>query len=44
MQTFLALLVVALTVVIFTIRWWQNRNKKGCGGGCGCSAKTVLKR
>jgi hypothetical protein len=41
MQTFLALLVVAITVAVFAIRWWQNRNKKGCGGGCGCAKPTL---
>lgn len=42
LQTLLALAIVVLTVIIFTVRWLSNRNnrnKKGCGGGCDCAGK-----
>ncbi len=41
LQTWLALGVVFLTASIFVRRWWVQRGKKGCGGGCGCPKKPI---
>ncbi|MBX9742069.1 MAG: hypothetical protein K2W99_00790 [Chthoniobacterales bacterium] len=43
LQTIIALTLVVLTVIGFLWRWWQRRNKLGCGGGCCCSS-TILKK
>lgn len=47
LQTFLALLVVAVTVALLARGAWKKRRKPGCGGDCGCSAdefKKTLKK
>ncbi len=35
-QSNIALVVVALTAVIFIVSAVKKRRKPGCGGGCGC--------
>lgn len=40
LQTVIALAIVAGAVLYFVLRWWNKRNKPGCGGGCGCSGSS----
>jgi hypothetical protein len=35
-QTLLALGIVSITLVIFTVRLLTPKKKSGCGKGCGC--------
>jgi hypothetical protein len=36
LQTFIALGIVALTVVLLARSFWKQRKNPGCGGSCGC--------
>jgi hypothetical protein len=39
MQSYIALGVVGITLVIFVIRIARPNKKGGCGKGCGCGKK-----
>lgn len=43
LQTFLALLVVAVTAALLLRGAWKKRRKPGCGGDCGCPADDFKK-
>lgn len=35
-QSFAAIAVIIVTVILFAVRAARKRKKPGCGGGCGC--------
>ena len=39
-QSWLAILVVTCTAVVFTVRYFRKK-KSGCAGGCGCASKSA---
>lgn len=43
-QTIVALMIVALTVVVFALRLSRPKRTSGCGGDCGCEAKRAAEQ
>lgn len=44
-QSIIALLVVAITALVFVIRYLKQRRAGGCSTGCGCSiSKPALQK
>ena len=40
-QSLAALVIVATAAVWLVLRWFSNRRKPGCGGGCGCPSEEL---
>ena len=43
-QTIVALLIVAITVVLFALRLVRPKNAGSCGGDCSCDAKKLVSK